>query len=62
MTHFLPARVEWRGESAEVRPLRWQGSGDIAALSRANCFLVVPLTVRTLRGREGFRFARSDVL
>jgi len=25
MTHFLPARVEWRGESAEVRPLRWQG-------------------------------------
>jgi molybdopterin molybdotransferase len=24
-----------------VRPLRWQGSGDIAAIVRANCFLVV---------------------
>jgi len=25
-----------------VRKLPWQGSGDIAALTRANCFLVVP--------------------
>ena len=45
LTHFLPARVEWVQSSAlspEVRPLRWQGSGDIATLTRANCFLVVP--------------------
>jgi len=25
-----------------VKALRWQGSGDVAALSNANCFLVVP--------------------
>jgi molybdopterin molybdotransferase len=44
LTHFLPARLEWPDvrQSPEVRPLRWQGSGDIAALTRANCFLVVP--------------------
>ena len=42
LTHFLPARVEWRERAPEVKALRWQGSGDIAALSRANCFLVVP--------------------
>ena len=42
LTHFLPARVEWNATTAEVRPLKWQGSGDIAALAKANCFLVVP--------------------
>jgi len=42
LTHFLPARVEWRERTPEVKALRWQGSGDIAALSKANCFLVVP--------------------
>ena len=42
LTHFLPARVEWPERAPEVKALRWQGSGDIAALSRANCFLVVP--------------------
>jgi len=41
LTHFLPARVEWRGAIPEVKALPWQGSGDIAALARANCFLVV---------------------
>jgi molybdopterin biosynthesis enzyme len=25
-----------------VKALKWQGSGDIAALALANCFLVVP--------------------
>src|SRR5579883_364502 len=42
LTHFLPARFEWTGISPEVKPLHWQGSGDIAALTQANCFLVVP--------------------
>jgi molybdopterin molybdotransferase len=42
LTHFLPARVEWHGTVPEVRALRWQGSGDIAALAKANCFLAVP--------------------
>jgi molybdopterin molybdotransferase len=42
LTHFLPARVEWQGSTPEVKPLPWQGSGDVAAVARANCFLVVP--------------------
>lgn len=42
LAHFLPARVGWRGSMADVKALRWQGSGDIAALAKANCFLVVP--------------------
>jgi len=42
VTHFLPARMEGQGANREVVALRWQGSGDIAALTRSNCFVVVP--------------------
>jgi molybdopterin molybdotransferase len=42
LTHFLPGHFEWTGISPEVCPLSWQGSGDIAALTQANCFMVVP--------------------
>jgi molybdopterin molybdotransferase len=42
LTHFLPARLEWSGPVPEVKAVRWQGSGDIAALAKANCFLVAP--------------------
>ena len=63
LTHFLPARLEWRGGWAEVRPLRWQGSGDIAALSRANCFLVVPADRQDIAAGERVSvLPRSDVV
>ncbi|HXC86442.1 MAG TPA: gephyrin-like molybdotransferase Glp [Candidatus Cybelea sp.] len=42
VTHFLPARMEGQGANREVVALQWQGSGDIAALTRSNCFVVVP--------------------
>ena len=42
LAHFLPARVEWQGATPELKPLPWQGSGDVAALARSNCFLVIP--------------------
>jgi len=42
LTHFLPARIEWHSAEPQVSALKWQGSGDIAALAGANCFLVVP--------------------
>ncbi|MFI5058689.1 MAG: gephyrin-like molybdotransferase Glp [Candidatus Acidiferrales bacterium] len=42
LTHFLPARVEWTGTTPVVQALKWQGSGDVAAVANANCFLVVP--------------------
>lgn len=41
LTHFLPARLEWPEGEATVRALPWQGSGDVATVARANCFLVV---------------------
>jgi molybdopterin molybdotransferase len=42
VTHFLPARMEGQGSAREVRALKWQGSGDVAALGKANCFVAVP--------------------
>jgi molybdopterin molybdotransferase len=41
VTHFLPARMEGQGANREVVAVKWQGSGDIAALARSNCFVVV---------------------
>lgn len=38
LTRFLPARLTPDG--AEVAPQAWHGSGDVAALARANAFLV----------------------
>src|ERR1019366_9909864 len=42
LTRFLPAILSGKyGEShAELVP--WQGSGDVAARSRANCYIVIP--------------------
>jgi molybdopterin molybdotransferase len=42
LTRFLPARLSGEFEHAEVAPVPWQGSGDIVAVSKANCWLVVP--------------------
>jgi molybdopterin molybdotransferase len=67
LTHFLPARIEWPGadggSSPQVRALRWQGSGDIAALSHANCFLVVPADRQDMAAGEKVSvLPRADVL
>ena len=44
LTRFLPAHCAFHapGGEPEVRLVPWQGSGDIAAMARSNCFLVVP--------------------
>lgn len=39
LAHFLPARLTWPGPQVEMVP--WEGSGDVRALVRGNCFLVV---------------------
>ncbi len=47
VAHFLPARVSWHHASgapeaqAKVEVLLWEGSGDIGAVVRGNCFLLV---------------------
>jgi molybdopterin molybdotransferase len=38
LTRFLPATLSDHGET--VTPVKWQGSGDVFALGRANAFLV----------------------
>ena len=63
LTHFLPARLEWRGATPQVKPLKWQGSGDIAALAKANCFLMVPADREKLDiGETVSLFLRKDVV
>jgi molybdopterin molybdotransferase len=42
LTRFLPAILSGEFESSEVALVAWQGSGDIAATSRANCYIVIP--------------------
>jgi molybdopterin molybdotransferase len=42
LKRFLPATLSGEFENAEVELARWQGSGDIAALVRANCYVVIP--------------------
>jgi molybdopterin molybdotransferase len=42
LAHFLPAKLSWPGGAPTVAPLRWQGSGDLAAVSKSNCFLYIP--------------------
>jgi len=42
LKRFLPAVLSGEFENAEVELARWQGSGDIAALARANCYVVIP--------------------
>ena len=42
LTRFLPAVISGEFADSQVELAAWQGSGDIAALARANCYLVVP--------------------
>lgn len=48
VAHFLPARLTWSADAANsadttptVEAVLWEGSGDIGAVVRGNCFLVV---------------------
>jgi molybdopterin molybdotransferase len=54
LTRFLPALLSGEYERTEVEAVKWQGSGDMAATARANCYLVVP------PGRE--RLAAGDIV
>jgi molybdopterin molybdotransferase len=42
LTRFLPAACTFRSPVPEVKLVAWQGSGDLAAMALANCYLVVP--------------------
>jgi molybdopterin molybdotransferase len=42
LKRFLPAILSGEFEHSEVELVAWQGSGDIAAIARANCYIVIP--------------------
>jgi molybdopterin molybdotransferase len=42
LTRFLPAKLDGVHDKPGVELVRWQGSGDLMAASRANCYIVVP--------------------
>ena len=42
LTRFLPTALSGTTEQPEVEVIRWQGSGDLMAAARANCYIVVP--------------------
>jgi molybdopterin molybdotransferase len=52
LTRFLPAMLSGSFENAEVELTAWQGSGDIAALARSNCYLVIPPDRERIEARE----------
>jgi molybdopterin molybdotransferase len=62
LTRFLPAHCDFgagAGELPTVDLVRWQGSGDLAALARSNCFLVIPEEVSGIAEGEMVRILLS---
>jgi len=70
LTRFLPARCTFSvagsrigswivsgagGHPPEVEVVPWQGSGDLSALARSNCFLVIPEEAGSLEAGEMVR-------
>jgi molybdopterin molybdotransferase len=42
LRRFLPAILSDEFEDSKVELVAWQGSGDIAATARSNCYIVIP--------------------
>src|SRR5580658_5426524 len=42
LKRFLPAILSGEYEDAQAELVPWQGSGDIAARTRSNCYIVIP--------------------
>jgi len=63
LAHFLPARLEWPDGIPTVKPIRWQGSGDVAAVAKSNCFLYIPADRAEFAAGEAVRILpRRDVV
>lgn len=42
LTRFLPAKLSGQHANTTVELVSWQGSGDMAAAARADCYIVIP--------------------
>ena len=52
LKRFLPAILSGEFENTQVELVQWQGSGDIAAVGRANCYIVIPADRERLAAGE----------
>jgi molybdopterin molybdotransferase len=55
LTRFLPASLTSAFDAATVRLVGWQGSGDLAANARANCYCVLPPRTQDFAAGETVR-------
>jgi len=55
LTRFLPAELTSAFDDATVRLVGWQGSGDLTANARANCYCVLPLRAADFAAGETMR-------
>ena len=49
LKRFLPAILSGQYEDAEVELVPWQGSGDVAAQARSNCYVVIPPNLEQIK-------------
>jgi molybdopterin molybdotransferase len=52
LTRVLPARLTSSRMKPEVKLVVWQGSGDMAANARSNCYAVLPPEVERFRAGD----------
>jgi molybdopterin molybdotransferase len=64
LTRFFPAACSFgaAGTVPEVARVAWHGSGDLAAMARANCFLVVPEESDTIEAGATVRILLTCLL
>jgi molybdopterin molybdotransferase len=55
VTRFLPAELVSAWDGVMVGVVVWQGSGDVAANARGNCYAVLPVGVEVFRAGETVR-------
>jgi molybdopterin molybdotransferase len=60
LKRFLPAILSGEFERTEVELVSWQGSGDIAAIARANCYIVIPPDRERLSAGEWVAVMKGD--
>jgi molybdopterin molybdotransferase len=55
VTRFLPAEMTSKWDGVTVRVVGWQGSGDVSANARGNCYCVLPAGVDAFAKGEAVR-------
>src|SRR6201993_4511609 len=53
LRRFLPGLLSGEFEQAEVELAGWHGSGDVAAMARSNCYIVIPPDRERIAAGEG---------